>query len=102
MLIKKMKILSEFKTPLPLMQCEKIKVMLPYEDGRILEKNSVSICDAESGMIELKLTEFELQGLKPGKNSFLAKVYMKNGDMYSVVFHGGMNIEQIDGRKSWT
>jgi hypothetical protein len=97
MLIKKMKILSEFKTPLPLMQCEKIKVMLPYEDGRILEKNSVSICDAESGMIELKLTEFELQGLKPGKNSFLAKVYM-----YSVVFHGGMNIEQIDGRKSWT
>jgi len=101
MLKKKMKILSEFKTPLPLMQAEKIKVLLPYEDGRTLEKSSVTVVDAENGMIELTLSDFELQGLKPGKNSFGAKIYMQNGDMYSVVFNDGMFINNADGKKAW-
>ena len=101
MLKKKMKILSEFKTPLPLMQAEKIKVLLPYEDGRTLEKSSVTVVDAENGMIELTLSDFELQGLKPGKSSFGAKIYMQNGDMYSVVFNDGMFINNADGKKAW-
>lgn len=103
MLKKKLKILSEFKTPLPLFNADRVKVLLPYEDGRVLEKNSVAIYDAESGMIELTLSDFELQGLKVGLNSFLAKIYMKDGMMYTVSFANGLNI-QVDEkseRKVW-
>lgn len=103
MLTKKLKILSEFKTPLPLFNVEKIKVCLQYEDGRTLEKNSVSILSEENGMIELSLSDFELQGLKVGKSSFLAKIYMKDGTLYTVNFANGCNIsiDEKSQRKVW-
>jgi hypothetical protein len=103
MLKKKLKILTEFKTPLPLLNAEKIKIMIPYDDGRILEKNSVSIVDAETGIVEMTLTDFELQGLKVGQSSFGAKVYMKDGVVYTVSFANGCNIylDENSGRKVW-
>lgn len=103
MLKKKLKILTEFKTPLPLFNVDRIKVLLPYEDGRTLEKNSVAVSDAESGMIELTLTDFELQGLKIGANNFSAKIYMKDGSMYTVSFANGCTIvvDEKTERKVW-
>ena len=103
MLTKKLKILSEFKTPLPLFNAEKIMVLLPYEDGRTLEKNNVSIISEENGMIELTLSDFELQGLKVGRNNFLAKVFMKDGTLYTVNFANGCSIAVDDRtqRKVW-
>lgn len=103
MLTKKLKILSEFKTPLPLFNVDRIKVLLPYDDGRVLEKNSVAVLDAESGMIELSISDFEMQGLKVGKSSFLAKIYMKDGTMYTVTFANGCNVhlDEKTERKVW-
>ena len=99
---KRLKILSEFKTALPLMLVERIKFLLPYEDGRVLEKHSVDIVDEESGIIELTLTDFELQGLMVGKRqNFKAKVYMKSGEMLTVLFSGGLNVESDGERKRW-
>ena len=87
---------------MPLMQAESVKVLLPYDDGRVLEKSSVKILDSESGLIELTISDFELQGLKVGqKQSFAAKVFMKSGDVYSVLFSGGLNIAQNGDKKVW-
>lgn len=101
MTLKKLKILSQFKTPLPLANVEVIKVYLPYEDGRMLEKQNCNVVDAEKGIVEFGLTDFELAGLKVGKSTFAAKVYMTDGTLYSVSFANGMNIAMMDEKKVW-
>lgn len=101
MIEKKLKILSEFKTPLPLSNADRIKVLLPYDDGRTLEKTSVSVLDADSGTIKLSLSDFELQGMKVGEISFICKVYMKDGTRYDVRFNTMIDLDEKSGRKVW-
>jgi hypothetical protein len=98
---KKLKILSEYKTALPLFQAKQVKVLLNYEDGRVLEKNNVDIIDKENGSIEIVISDFELQGLKLGVSDFYCSVYMNNGDHFKVKFAGGQCIKMVDERKVW-
>lgn len=102
MTIKKLKCLSEFKTALPLFMAEKIIAILPYENGNNLEKSSIKVLDAENGIIELTLSDFELQGLKVGpKQSFKVKVQMNGGDEFTLLFAGGLTVEVQGERKAW-
>lgn len=101
MLMKKCKILSKFKTPLPLHNATGIKLIFPYEDGRTLEKSVVSILDADKGLIEFSLSEFELQGLKQGEGqSFTAEVYFP-AHKEVVLFAKSLNIVIENERKVW-
>lgn len=98
---KRLKILSKFKTPLPLMGALGIKILLPYENGEILTKNVVDVIDAANGVIEFGLSEFELDGLKVGPDqNFLAEIMFQNEKM-TVLFAKGMNIVQAGERKAW-
>jgi len=99
---KRLKILSEFKTSQPLFQVDKIKVLIPYENGSTLEKNNVDIISHEDGIVELTLSDFEFEGVKADKGqNFKAEVYMKNGDMLTVLFAGGLNVGFENNRKVW-
>lgn len=98
---KKCRILSKYKTPLPLNNAVGIKLCFPYEDGRELEKNSVTIVDAEKGLIEFELSDFEIQGLKAEiDQSFRAEVtFPQHKEL--VVFSKCMNISLENDRKVW-
>jgi len=101
MLMKKCKILSKFKTPLPLHNAIGITLKFPYSDGRELEKSVVSIVDAEAGIIEFSLTDFELQGLLEGTNqNFKAEVYFPTHKEV-VLFAKSLNIIMENDRKVW-
>lgn len=98
---KRLQILSEFKTPLPLMQAIGIKVLLPYESGSVLEKNAVDIVDAERGMIDVTITEFEMQGLKVGDGqNFRCEITMPDHKLV-VLFSKGLNVKLEGERKVW-
>jgi len=101
MLKKKCKILSQFKTPLPLNNAVGIKFIFPYQDGRDLEKSVVTILDAEKGLVEFTLSDFEMQGLKVGEGqAFKCEVQFIDHKQL-VVFAKGMNIVLNDERKVW-
>lgn len=101
MITKKCKILSKFKTALPLQNATGIKLIFPYEDGRQLEKSVVTIKDAENGIIEFSLTDFEVQGLKVGeKQNFMCEVYFPSHKEV-VLFAKSLNISIENDRKVW-
>ncbi len=98
---KKCRILSKFKTPLPLSAAQGIKLIFPYEDGRDLVKNSVTIIDADAGLIEFELTDFELQGLKVADNqNFMAEVTFATHKEVAI-FPKSLNIKLENERKVW-
>ena len=99
---KKFKILTKFKTPQPLMQAEKITFYFEYNDGRVLEKSSVEVLDHETGLVEVEITDFELQGMKVGsEQNCKCKIFMQNMDVLTVLFSKAYTIDVIDGRKVW-
>jgi hypothetical protein len=101
MILKKCKILSKFKTPLPLHNATGIKLIFPYADGRELEKSVVSILDADQGLIQFSLTDFEMQGLNVGeKQNFTAEVYFPTHKEV-VLFAKSLNIIIENDRKVW-
>lgn len=101
MVRKRLRILSEFKTPLPLKQALGIKILLPYHNGATLEKNAVDVIDDEAGIIEFGLSDFELQGLPEGLGqSFKAEIQTMTHKLV-VLFAKGMNITVENERKVW-
>lgn len=95
----KLKILSEFGTPLNLRACDGITVKFPYMGNRILEKTTVDILDYDRGIVKVELTDFEIQGLNEGiGQNFKAEVKL-GGDVYTVLFAKGLNVELKDERK---
>lgn len=101
MVKKRLQILSEFKTPLPLMNADIIKFQFPYENGTVLEKNVVDIIDSHRAIVEITLTDFELQGLNVGGGQNFKAVIEMSGYIYEVLFAKGMNIEMQGERKVW-
>lgn len=101
MVSKKLKVLSQFKTPLPLHQAVGIKILLPYGNGEVLEKNTVDIVDADRGIISITLSDFEIQGLKAemGQN-FKAEIQFAEEKLV-VLFSKGLNVELQGERKVW-
>lgn len=94
-----MKILTEFKTALPLGNADAVKIIFPTESGEPLEKNIINILDADKGLIEVELSDFEKQSLIVGQEqSFNAKILM-DGHEWSVSFPKKLNVGMIDGRK---
>lgn len=101
MVTKKCKILSKFKTPLPLHSALGIKFIFPYDDGRELEKSIAKIIDAENGIVEFSLTDFELQGMKVGEmQNFKAEVQFA-AHKEVVLFAKSLNIIIENERKVW-
>lgn len=99
---KKFKILTKFKTAQPLMQADKIVFYFEYHDGRILEKSNCTVLDSENGLVEVEITDFELQGLKAGENqNCKCKIFMQNMDVLDVLFSKAYSINIVDGRKVW-
>lgn len=98
---RKARILSKYKTPLPLANATGIKLFFPYEDGRELQKTAVTVLDSEKGLIEFELSDFELQGFKAEEGqSFRAEVTFPQHKEI-VVFPKCMNISLEDERKVW-
>ncbi len=101
MIRKKLRIVTQFKTPMPLMSARAITVMLPYANGQTLSKG-VNILDAAHGLIEITLTDFEMDGLKVADGQhFRAEVQLDDGNIQRVVFYKGLNIAVEGERKVW-
>lgn len=102
MLRKRCRILSQFKTPLPLNMATSIKFIFDYEDGRKLETTKVEVIDQEAGIVEFMLTDFEINGLKAGpKQDFYCEVYFpKHKEV--VLFSKCMDIVETNGKKAWS
>ena len=101
MITKKCRILSEFKTPLPLHNAQAIKFIFPYEDGRNLEKMMVKVLDLDKGLVEFSLSDFELQGLKVGQGqNFKAEIIFPTHKEV-VIFAKSLNIIMDGERKAW-
>lgn len=101
MLKKKFKILSEFKTPLPLGKVEGIKFIFPHENGRTLEKTTVSIIDVENGIVEIELTDFDIQGMKVGLDQNILAEVITYDEKFTVLFPKSLNINIAGERKEW-
>ena len=95
----KLRITNSFGAPLNLQGCDGIKIMLPYDNGEVLEKNKVTILDIHEGKIQVDLDDFEVQGLKVGSaQTFRGEA--KFGDTtYHIVFAKGLNVELKNERK---
>ena len=95
----KLKIINEFGNPLNLRNCDGITVKFPYMGDKILEKNSVSVIDIDNGIVEVKLSDFDIQGLNPGLGQNF-KADVKIGDtVLTVLFAKGLNVEINNDRK---
>jgi len=101
MIMKKCKILSKFKTPLPLQAALGIKLIFPYEDGRTLEKSDVTILSMDKGIIQFSLTDFELQGLKEGMGQNFTAEVLFSTHKEIVLFAKSLNIVIENDRKAW-
>ena len=95
----KLKIINEFGNPLNLRNCDGITVKFPYMGDKILEKNAVSVLDMDQGIVDVKLSDFDIQGLNVGLGqNFKAEV--KIGDtVLTVLFAKGLNVELNNDKK---
>ena len=85
-------ILSEFKTPLPLVRADAITALFQYDNGEVLEKRTIDIVDVQRGIIEIELTDFEIQGLPLGhEQNFKCEIFM-DGYIWTVLFAKGLNV----------
>lgn len=101
MLKKRFKILTEFKTPFALGKVEFIKFLFPHENGRVLEKNSVDIVDLEQGIVEVQLSDFDIQGMKVGdKQNILCEITTYD-EKFTVLFSKALTIGMVGDRKEW-
>lgn len=95
----KLKILSEFGTPLNLRNCDGITVKFPYLGNRTLEKSNVEIIDVDKAIIKIDLSDFDIQGLNVGlEQNFKAEVKI-GGEVLHVLFAKGLNVAEKDERK---
>lgn len=98
---KKCRILSKYKTPLPLGSALGIKLIFPYENGGELEKSTINILDEEKGLIEFELSDFEVQGLKAEENQTFRAEILFAGHKELVIFAKCMSISMENERKVW-
>lgn len=101
MLKKRFKILTEFKTPFSLGKAEFIKFMFPHENGRTLEKNSVTIVDTENGIVEVELSDFDVQGLKVGEKQNILCEITTYDEKFTVLFSKALTVDMVGDRKEW-
>ena len=98
---RKFQILNEYKSPLPLMGAEKIIFHFDTDGVGPMEKSSVEILDHAKGIVEVELSDFEIQGLSEGINDCGCKILMQNADEYTVLFSKAISVQIIDNRKVW-
>ena len=96
----KFRVLSEFKTPLPLNRATDFKVFVEYDDARKLEKSNIQITSAENGEGKFSLSDFEIQGLRLGKGIPFILQFSLDGELKKVLFSNALDVTEIDGRKS--
>ena len=61
----KLKIINEFGNPSKSKKLWRYYRQIPVYGDKILEKNSVSVIDIDNGIVEVKLSDFDIQGLNP-------------------------------------
>lgn len=96
---KRFKILSKFKTPLPLHNVDSIKLVFPHQDGGQMEKNVVSIINADEGTIEVDLTDFEIQGLMVGEKLNVLAELTIGAEILTVLFSKAITVKEQNERK---
>ena len=101
MLKKKFKILTEFKTPFALGKVEFIKFIFPHENGRALEKNTVNIVDTENGIVEVELSDFDVQGLRVGEKQNIICELTTYDETFTVLFSKALTVQMVGERKEW-
>lgn len=95
----KLRITNQYGVPLDLQGCDGIKITLPYENGEVLEKNTVTILDPHEGKIKIDLDDFEIQGLKVSQNQTFRGEAKFGDTVYHIVFAKGLNVELRNERK---
>lgn len=95
----KLRILNEFGVPLNLAGVSHIKVQFPHEAGKALEKNNAKVLDKDLGTIEVELSDFEIQGLKVGKEQNILGEVLVDNVVHHVLWSKGLDVEMEDGRK---
>lgn len=95
----KLRITNQFGAPLNLQGCDGIKILLPYENGQVLEKNRVTVLDQTDGKIQIDLDDFEVQGLKAGVGQTFRGEVKFDSTTYHIVFVKGLNVELKNERK---
>lgn len=96
----KFKVLSKFKTPLPLGRASRLCAFFEYEDGRELMKSNIELTSPEIGEGKLSLSDFEIQGLKLGKGQPFILQFSLDGKVNKVLFSNALDVIEIEGRKS--
>jgi hypothetical protein len=98
---KRFKILTEFKTSMPLGKVEVIKFIFPHENGRTLEKTTVNILDFQTGVIEVELSDFDIQGLRVGLDQNIIAELLTYDEKLTVLFSKALNVAMVGERKEW-
>jgi hypothetical protein len=84
------------------MACEMIVFHFNAQDGNYIEKSNIEILDHAKGIVEVDLTDFEIQGLAVGNNQDCGcKVYMQDATEYTILFSSSINVEIKEDRKVW-
>ena len=95
----KVKILNEFGHALNLKQATAIVFLFPYMGDRVLEKRNANIIDADEAIVEVELSDFDVQGLNVAdEQNFKAQVSI-GGIEHTVLFAKGLNVKSENGRK---
>ena len=98
----KFKILTEFKTSLPIHRATDFRAYIQYENGTKLEKSNIEITNAAIGEGLFKLSAFEIQGLAVGNGVPFILEFVQDSKSIKVLFSNALNIvqDEITERKS--
>jgi len=93
----KLQLVNDIGIPFPAHECDSIKVLLPYHSG-VLEK-AIDMATVKDAMIDVSLTDFELQGLKDGTGQTFWAHAKKGNQLFTFEFAKALNVCTKDGRK---
>jgi hypothetical protein len=95
----KVRLRNEFGIPINLLKANQITLYFQRDDGGMLGKKDFSVVDAQNGVLEFTLTDFEVQALKTGKHQdFFAKVVVGD-EVLTIEFSKGLDVVIKDERK---
>lgn len=96
----KLRITNQSGNPQDLSGMKSAVFYFPYHSGKTLVKKTYEILDAEMGLINIVIDEFELDGIPLGKGQNFSGELHFNGFTLEVLFRAKLNIDLVDGKKA--